>query len=142
MSDDLVYQSFEIAAEQAGDITGSVYEKYFAACPGSEDLMAHIDEIVRGKMMSEVFRLLMVEDYLDEAVYLTWEVKNHEFAYSVEPQMYGNLFSAVLETMEESLGDAWNLEYEQAWIARIEKMTQEILPRFSQLVREDPKPPG
>ena len=60
---DLVLKSFELAAETGTDITPLIYDKYFKSSPESVDLMSHIDELVRGKMMEEVFRLLMVENY-------------------------------------------------------------------------------
>ena len=131
MAEDLVYRSFELAAERAGDISPSVYEKYFARCPASEGLMSHIDELVRGKMMDEVYKLLMTEDYAEEENYLNWEVKNHQFAYSVEPQMYDTLFNALVETIRESLGDDWNADFEDAWRERTEALLQEIHQRFA-----------
>ena len=132
MSEDLIVRSFELAVENAGDITPAVYEKYFARCPDSEALMTHIDELVRGKMMEEVYRLIMVEDYGEEEGYLNWEVDNHEMAYSVEPHMYESLFSALIDTVRESLGDEWNAEFEAAWQKRSESLCKEILGRFSE----------
>jgi hypothetical protein len=104
---DLVTESLEIASEIKGDIAPAIYERYFERCPGSKALMSHIDELVQGKMMVEVYRLVMLESYDDEAAYLTFEVNNHALAYSVEPNMYRNLLSALMDTVAESLAEQW-----------------------------------
>jgi len=93
--------------------------------------MQYVDENVKGKMMDEIYRLLMVEDYGEEAAYLNWEVDNHEMAYSVLPHMYEGLFEAVFETIESSLGADWNNAYAAAWQARLGLLREEVLGRFS-----------
>ncbi|MEJ6705441.1 MAG: globin [Pseudomonadales bacterium] len=126
---DLVLKSFELAAETGTDITPLIYDKYFKSSPESVDLMSHIDELVRGKMMEEVFRLLMVENYQPEAEYLNFEVKNHESAYSVEPDMYIKLLDAVRVAVKDTLRSEWSIEYEEAWQGRIGDLTNELLNR-------------
>ena len=129
MTDDLVYTSFEIVAEKAGDISASVYQKYFARCSGSEALMAHIDGIVRGRMLDEVYRLLMLEGYTEEEGYLNFEVKNHKLAYSVQPHMYENLLTALKDVIAESLGRQWDDSFDKAWQSRIALLLTEIQKR-------------
>ena len=126
---DLVLKSFELAAETDTDITPLIYDKYFKSSPESEDLMSHIDELVRGKMMEEVFRLLMVENYQPEAKYLNFEIKNHESAYNVEPDMYIKLLDAVRVAVKDTLRSEWSIEYEEAWQGRISDLTNELLSR-------------
>ena len=126
---DLVLKSFELAAETGTDITPLIYDKYFKSSPESVDLMSHIDELVRGKMMEEVFRLLMVENYQPEAKYLNFEIKNHESAYNVEPDMYIKLLDAVRVAVKETLRSEWSIKYEGAWQGRISDLTNELLSR-------------
>ncbi|MFT4799172.1 MAG: hemoglobin-like flavoprotein [Candidatus Azotimanducaceae bacterium] len=123
---DLVSQSLEMVAEAAGDITPAVYQRYFEGCSGSEALMSHIDELVQGKMMVEVYRLVMLEDYSDEAAYLKFEVDNHALAYSVKPHMYGNLLNALMDTVAERLGSQWNHKMAKAWEDRIDELSKKI----------------
>ncbi|MFT7244159.1 MAG: hemoglobin-like flavoprotein [Candidatus Azotimanducaceae bacterium] len=127
---DLVIQSLEMVAETAGDITPAVYQRYFESCPGSEALMSHIDELVQGKMMVEVYRLVMLEDFSDEAAYLKFEVDNHALAYSVEPHMYGNLLNALMDTVAELLGDQWDHKMAEAWGNRLDELSKEIEARL------------
>ena len=123
---DLVNASLETAAEIAGDITPAIYQRYFASCPGSEALMSHIDDLVQAKMMAEVYRLVMLPSYEDEAGYLNFEVDNHALAYSVEPHMYGNLLYALMDTVAEALGGRWTPDHKQAWDDRLEALLGEI----------------
>ena len=126
---DLVLKSFELAAENGTDITPLIYDKYFETSPESVGLMSHIDDLVRGKMMEEVFRLLMVEDDQPEAEYLNFEVKNHELAYNVEPNMYIKLLDAVRLAVKDAIASDWSIEYDEAWRGRIGDLTNEILNR-------------
>jgi len=127
---DLVTKSLEQAAEIGEDITPAIYQRYFESCPGSEALMSHIDELVQGKMMAEVYRLAMITDFSDEAAYLTFEVNNHALAYSVEPHMYRNLLNALKDTVAEVLGNQWDHKYVSAWNDRLDALTQEIETRL------------
>ena len=133
---DLVTESLELCAETGEDITPAVYEKYFAACPGSEALMSHIDDLVRAKMMAEVYRLIMLPNFNDEEGYLNFEVNNHALAYSVEPHMYNTLLYALSDTVAETMGDNWNQTYASAWEDRIDALTVEISSRVKQLANQ------
>lgn len=126
---DLVLKSFERAAETGTDITPLIYDRYFESSPESIGLMSHIDDLVRGKMMEEVFRLLMVTNYKPETEYLNFEVKTHESAYMVEPNMYLKLLDSVRLAVKDSLASDWTVEYEEAWQARIGDLTNELLDR-------------
>jgi hypothetical protein len=128
---DLVCESLELAAAAAGDISAAIYADYFARCPGSEALMSHIDHIVRGKMLEEVFRLLMIQDYAGEEGYLNFEMRNHRLAYSVEAHMYANLLDAILATVRTAAADAWTPAFEAAWEKRLADLTAEISARVS-----------
>lgn len=88
--------------------------------------MSHIDDLVQAKMMAEVYRLVMLPSYEDEAGYLNFEVDNHALAYSVEPHMYGNLLYALMDTVAEALGGRWTPDHKQAWDDRLEALLGEI----------------
>jgi hypothetical protein len=84
--------------------------------------MIQIDHLVRGKMMEEIMRLLMSEDFAGEDEYLTFEMKTHEEAYSVIKSMYGSLLHSVWEILKEGLGDEWTDAFEAAWDNRIQAL--------------------
>ena len=130
MTEDLISTTFEMAAEIGGDLAPAIYANYFARCPGSQALMSHIDDIVRGKMLEELYRLLLLSDYSGEQGYLNFEMKNHKLAYSVEAHMYGNLLAAILDTVRDAIGDQWQPSFEAAWQQRINDLTLEIQHRI------------
>ena len=130
MTEDLISTTFEMAAEIGGHLAPAIYANYFARCPGSQALMSHIDDIVRGKMLEEVYRLLMLSDYSGEQGYLNFEMKNHKLAYSVEAHMYGNLLAAILDTVRDAIGDQWQPSFEAAWQQRINDLTLVIQHRI------------
>lgn len=127
---DPVIASLEIAAERAGDLREEVYERYYAACPDAEQLMAHVDEHMQGRMLDEVLRLLMVSDLGSEQGYLNFEVENHR-GYKVEPGMYPDLFRAVEQVVRKALGADWSAAFDAAWVARITALLAEIDQRAS-----------
>jgi len=88
--------------------------------------MAHLEQLVKSKMLEEVFRLLMEPDYSDEQQYLNFEIDNHRRAYSVEPHMYENLLTAVRDTVRDALGKDWNAAMNAAWNERIDDLLTEI----------------
>lgn len=112
-------------AEIAGDISPQIYQEYFARCEGSEELMQHIEDSVKGSMMAEVFRLLLEEDLSKQSQYLRFETKTH-LAYGVETVMYENLFMAVLNTVKNLSGTSWTQNFEQAWQQRIQDLLQAV----------------
>ncbi len=112
-------------SEIAGDITKDIYTDYFARCSGSESLMLYIEDRERGRMMTEVFRLLLEEDLQTQFGYLCFETKTH-VAYGVEPEMYDNLFAAVANTVKQALGPMWSAEIDKAWKNRISALGQAI----------------
>ena len=112
-------------SEISEDITKNIYSDYFARCAGSEMLMQFIEDRERGRMMTEVFRLILEEDLHGQFDYLCFETKTH-IAYGVEPIMYDNLFLAVFNTVKTTLGTHWLPEFETAWKQRIDDLGQAI----------------
>jgi hypothetical protein len=124
--EDLVYASFEIAAERVGDIVEPVYARYFARDPDAAALMSHMDHLTLGRMLNEVVRLLMSEDFESDSGYLDFEVKNHQWAYRVHERMYGELLVAVRDTVAEAMGSDWSAACAAAWDERLRKLLGEI----------------
>lgn len=125
MSVDAILQSFELAAERAGDIVPAVYEAYFARCPESSDLMRLVDTHMRGRMLESVLQLFMVEQTDDQLGYLRFETRNH-VNYGVMPYMYANLLDALRDTVRDACGHEWNAEMQFAWDERIAGLVGEI----------------
>ena len=119
---DIIEQSLELAAEVLDDFSGSVYKRYFDLQPDAEDLMSHIDDIVRGKMVAEIIRLIFVENYQEETDYLRFETKTHADSYFVKADMYPDLLTALVASVKEGAGDIWEASVAQAWQTKQEDL--------------------
>jgi hypothetical protein len=123
---DVVVESLEQLAEREGDIAAEVYERFFASCGSAVPLMGHSDVHMRGRMLDEVFGLLMDEVEPVESSYLRWEVGNHVEAYGVEVEMYDAFLNSLKDTVQAGLGETWDTRYEGAWHSRIQSLLSAI----------------
>lgn len=126
MTLELINSSFETCAERAGDISASVYEKFFADNRQAFNLMEHADEHMQGRMIAETVGLMLSDEHFGESGYLNWEVKNHLLAYGVDLDMYADYLESLKSTVQEVLGDDWNKQLDDAWSQRITHVLKEI----------------
>ena len=111
-----VGESLEQIAEHHGDIGAQCFEKFYQASGEARQLMSHMDDVHKSKMMNEIYRLLMVEDLREDEAYIAWESKTHQSVFYVpDPSMFEVLMLAVRDTAQEVLGAEWNEELEAAW---------------------------
>jgi hypothetical protein len=81
--------AFYCAAVDNLNFSVDVYQTFYRTEPSAASLMAHIDELVQNKMLSEVIRLLLNPNIeSEEAGYLNFEVKTHIQGYGVSPLMF------------------------------------------------------
>ena len=125
MSVEAILQSFEVAAERAGDILPAAYEAYFERCPESRDLMRLVDTHMRGRMFESVLQLFMADETDEQLGYLRFETRNH-VNYGVLPHMYANLLTALRDTVREACGAEWTATMDAAWNARIDVLVTGI----------------
>ncbi len=122
----ILIASLEQCSENEGDIIEQVYERFFSGCQAAIPLMHHSDEHMKGRMLAQVFELLLDDDQIGEDGYLRWEVKNHLGAYGVDVSMYKSFLDALCETVKHSLGSAWTTSQASAWAERIDSLLQDI----------------
>jgi hypothetical protein len=120
-----LHESLELAAERGGDIYPAVYDAYFARCAGSRDLMQMTDIYMRGRMLDSVFSLLLADDVAEQLAYLRFETKSHS-SWGVQPDMYGNLLTAVRDTVRDICGLNWTPAMDAEWETRIGALLEEI----------------
>jgi hemoglobin-like flavoprotein len=115
----LIEQSFELAAERAGDITPLVYEKLFVKYPEMIPLFVRdTTGAVRGEMLTRTIEAVF--DYIGPNTFaenfLRCEVVTHD-GYGVPPQIFSKFFDVLAETMRDILGTEWSPAMAREWQA-------------------------
>ena len=113
------------------DFDKKCFERFFQISEEGKTLMAHMDRVHRGKMMAEIYRLMMARDLDDEADYLNWEAQNHETAYFVPGRLYPIFMRAFKEAVAETLDYGWTKGDEDAFARRCDQIVTAIQSRYS-----------
>ncbi|MDA1076823.1 MAG: hypothetical protein O3A63_19035, partial [Proteobacteria bacterium] len=74
---DLITETLSECAETLGDIVPVVYERFFELDAQSAALMQHADEYMQGRMLEQVFELVMSDEPFGKEGFLDWELNNH-----------------------------------------------------------------
>ena len=122
MITEIIAESLEMLSGADFDLYDKVYEEFFCKNPKAEELMAHMDELTRGRMMSEVTRLFLVDDLEAESAYIKFEYANHKNGYNVASNMYRELFDSFLIAAKEIAGESWRLEFDYVWRYRADEL--------------------
>jgi hypothetical protein len=112
-----IIESFDIAAANAGDLTGAIYTRLFAQFPDTEALFVlDRDGQVRGAMLAHVFETIF--DFIGERRYahrfIAAEIVTHE-GYNVPPDAFAAFFAIVRDEVRAACGRAWSAEMNAAW---------------------------
>jgi hemoglobin-like flavoprotein len=113
-----VTESLGLLSERAGDVTGIIYERLFAAHPELEALFSmDTDGGVRGSMLSQAFECLIDlaegPGTLAETVIRSERV-NHD-SYDVPAAMFDVFFTVIRDLTKEMAGSDWSPFVEAAW---------------------------
>ena len=124
---ELIERVLECAAEDDPELNEMVYRNFYDAMADAGQLMSHVDEGVRGKMMAEIYRLLLADDVAtSDSDYLVFETKTHANSYFVRPEMYRLLSDVLLQTLRLSAARVWGPAVEAAVSRRLNAMTTAI----------------
>ena len=124
---ELIERALECAADDDPELNNLVYRNFYETMADAGQLMSHVDEGVRGKMMAEIYRLLLAEDVAaSDGDYLMFETKTHANSYFVLPEMYNVLSDVFLQTLRLSAAREWSPTVEAAVSRRLNAMTTAI----------------
>ncbi|MFA7555419.1 MAG: globin [Spongiibacteraceae bacterium] len=116
---ELIVNCLELVTEKSDDIAPGVYQRFFARYPEAEELFG-IDpaDLVKGNMIISLLQEIM---WLSEGVMYSDNIKrwisDHK-SYGVTLPMYPDMFTCLLETIEEVIGDDWTEPMDKAWKAQ------------------------
>ena len=122
----VISESLSLCDDRIGDITPLVYQRFFELDASAASLMEYSDEHMRGRMFASVLELFLSDDPFEKDGFLAWELDNHVSAYSVTKGMYESLFKAFIETVQETLEEAWCADFERAWTNRITRIMTQV----------------
>ena len=127
-----IERSLEIAAEQAGDLTPSVYGLLFQRQPEMEALFwRDKNHAIKGEMLMRVFEAIL--DFVGDRRYAdhlnTSEVITHE-GYEVPRDVFATFFGVVEETVRSACGGEWTSEMTLAWRQVLSDIEEEIRTRL------------
>jgi len=131
MSQAIIESALEQLIETGGDLGQDCFARFFERSEEGRGLMEHMDEVHRGKMMAEIYRLLLTPDLSTETDYLNWESKNHQTAYFVPKSLYPVFMDALIESISASLGADWTQTVAEAFQVQCDRIVQEIQTRYS-----------
>jgi hemoglobin-like flavoprotein len=113
----LIIETFEIAADLCEDLTPLVYACLFRDQPEMEPLFwRDKNHQVKGEMLSRVISAIL--DFAGERHYpstmIQCEVITHE-GYDVPPDVFATFFGTVRNTLAELLAGQWTPAMDEAW---------------------------
>ena len=113
----LITESFEIAADLCEDLTPLVYARLFRDQPEMEPLFwRDKNHQIKGEMLSRVISAIL--DFAGERLYastmIQCEVITHE-GYDVPPEVFAVFFGTVRSTLRDLLADQWTRDMDEAW---------------------------
>jgi len=124
---ELIERALECAAEDDPKLNERIYKNFYDAMPDAQQLMSQVDEGVRGKMMAEIYRLLLADDVAtSDSDYLVFETKTHANSYFVRPEMYRLLSDVLLQTLRLSAARVWGPAVEAAVSRRLNSLARAI----------------
>ena len=125
-----IHRSFELAAERCDDLTPLVYQRLFREHPETKTMFrTEGSELVKGSMLALTIDAIMdfAGDRTGHFRMIQCEVQSHD-AYGTPPELFGQFFGVIADTMRELLGHQWSPEIDDAW--------QRLLPELDHVVAD------
>jgi hypothetical protein len=118
----VIRDCLEEVAETDTDLAPAIYARLSRQVPEIDQHIDYLDERMRGRMLDQVYQLLLGE--LDRD-YLAFETRMHE-GYGATPEMYRGLLEAVKEEVRHILGQRWSDSRDAAWNCTIDRIVVEL----------------
>lgn len=113
---DLIRTNLELVATAAPDLTARFYERLFRLHPSLQHLFGRRSAEAQERMLLEA--IVAVVDHLEDATWLEstlGALGAKHVEYGVRDEMYPLVGGALLETLADVSGDAWDAPTAKAW---------------------------
>ena len=112
---DLVQSSFDLVLPIADEAAAAFYSRLFKLDPSLRPLFTG-DMRRQGKKLMDMIAVAVGSlDKLDRIIPAVRALGQRHVAYGVREEHYDTVGAALLWTLEQGLGDAWNVELASAW---------------------------
>jgi hemoglobin-like flavoprotein len=113
---DALETSFDLIAPRGDELVDTFYTRLFATAPSVEPLFAGTD-LRRQKAMLLATLVLLRKSLRDLSAILPKlrELGARHVAYGAAPEHYPVVGEVLIASMAQVAGDAWRIEYAQAW---------------------------
>jgi hemoglobin-like flavoprotein len=120
----LIYRSFELAAERCEDLTPLVYARLFREYPETKSMFrTEGSELVRGSMLALTIDAIL--DFAGERSghfrMIACEVSSHD-AYGTPRELFMAFFGVIAATLRELLDTDWSPEIDMAWLSLLDEI--------------------
>lgn len=111
----IVQESMELILTEAIPMGEKLYQKLFDKAPYTRDLF-HTDIPSQSrKLMSIIIHITANLDQMESLQEELTELAIKHENYNVKPEHYDLLGEALFDTLQETLGNHWNLKVHNAW---------------------------
>lgn len=113
---DLLRTSFELVVEREPEVTRRFYANLFRDFPQLKPLFSPARQSQQEQMLAQA--LAAVIEHLEDGAWLQQTLHAlgaRHVGYGVTDEMYDWVGAALLETLAQVAGDAWNDDLAQAW---------------------------
>ncbi len=118
----VIRQCLEEVAETDTDLAPAIYARLSRRVPEIDQHIDYLDERMRGRMLDQIYQLLL--DDVDED-YLKFETNMHK-GYGADTGLYRGLLTAVKESVSEAMQESWTAAYSDAWDRTIERVMSDL----------------
>jgi hemoglobin-like flavoprotein len=128
--------SFDLVAPRGDELMDRFYARLFAASPEVKPLFARADMEAQKSMLLGALVLLRRHLHdLDTIVPILRGLGARHVAYGARPEHYPVVGGALIASMAEVAGDAWQPEHERAWTAAVDVVAGAMLDGAAELDR-------
>ncbi|MFO0560714.1 MAG: protein kinase [Polyangiales bacterium] len=113
----LVQSTFELLAPRAEEFGSTFYERLFEQYPPAQALFANTDMVTQRTMLLDVLaKVVKGFDRIDDLLPEVRDLGRRHISYGVQPLHYKHVGRALLDALEEFLGEHFTPEVHVAWM--------------------------
>jgi hemoglobin-like flavoprotein len=124
----LLAANLELVSELAPDLIARFYATLFFRNPELKSLFGRRSAAAQERMLLEA--VLAVVEHMDDAAWLRRTLRPlgaKHLAYGVKDDMYPVVADALIATLRDASGDAWNDQLEETWSGALGAVATEMI---------------